>query len=432
MTAEQQGKQRGGGPGKGQGEEQPLNALIVREGLRAGAEQQEAEPLGDGIHRSRGISNSYLVTTPEGDVLVNTGMHFEAEAIAARYARVSTGPRRVIVFTQGHGDHVGGWSRLVQTGTTETIAQADHPRVREYWTSLHAYYVRRSGRLWSGDVRRTDRDHRPPEPELSTTFLDSHRFALGGREFELFAVPGGETTDSLVLWLPEQRTVFTGNLTGPLLGHLPNLYTVRGDKIRSAARFAESVDRVLSLRPETLITGHGEPLRGGRRIREVLGRVRDATLSIREQTLAGMNAGTDLFTLMRTVALPPSLEVPQGHGKVPWLVRAIWEEHSGWFRYESSTELYAVPPSAVWPDLVELAGGTGPLTHRAEAHLAGGRPLEALHLLEPALAAEPRDREALRAKRAALRLLLDRSGRENFSEVRWLEAELRDTESELR
>ena len=58
-----------------------------------------------------------------------------------------------------------------------------------------------------------------------------------------------------------------------------------------------------------------------------------------------MNAGTDLWTLMGQVTLPPELDIPQGHGKVPWIVRAIWEEHVGWFRYESTTELYDVPPS---------------------------------------------------------------------------------------
>ena len=34
----------------------------------------------------------------------------------------------------------------------------------------------------------------------------------------------------------------------------------------------------------------------------------------------------------------------------------------GWFRYESTTELYKVPPSAVWPDIVEFVGGTATLS----------------------------------------------------------------------
>ena len=47
-----------------------------------------------------------------------------------------------------------------------------------------------------------------------------------------------------------------------------------------------------------------------------------------------------------------------------------------------------VPISA---ELVELIGGTGPLVERAQAHLAAGRPLEALHFAEMALAREPQD-----------------------------------------
>jgi glyoxylase-like metal-dependent hydrolase (beta-lactamase superfamily II) len=73
---------------------------------------------------------------------------------------------------------------------------------------------------------------------LTTTFLDAHAFELGGRRFELYATSGGETTDSLVVWLPDERTVFTGNLTGPLFGHIPNLYTRAAT--RSAARSSTS------------------------------------------------------------------------------------------------------------------------------------------------------------------------------------------------
>jgi alkyl sulfatase BDS1-like metallo-beta-lactamase superfamily hydrolase len=404
--------------------EQPENALIVKEGEG----QQDAVSLGDGIFMSRGISNSYLVTTPDGDVLINTGMHFEAPEIRRRFAAVSGSPIRVIVFTQGHSDHVGGWSQFDGPGI-ETIAQADHADVREYWCGLQRFMTARTAKLWSRDLPAADRSLQPPEPVVTTTFLDSHAFELGERRVELFSTPGGETTDSLVVWLPAERTVFTGNLTGPLFGHIPNLYTPRGDKIRSAIEYLHSVDRVIALEPETLVTGHGEPIRGADEIRGRLTQMRDATQYIRDRTFEGMNAGTDLWTLMGEVQLPPELDIPQGHGKVPWLVRAIWEEHAGWFRYESTTELYDVPPPAIWSELVELAGGTAPLRDRARAHLDAGRPLHALQFVDIVLAQAPDDADALRLKLGALEQLLEASGRENFSEVRWLEAEIRDTQA---
>ena len=190
----------------------------------------------------------------------------------------------------------------------------------------------------------------------------------------------------------------------------------------------QSLDRVIDLRPEVLITGHGDPIRGSDEIRLRLIQIRNATEYIRDRTFEGMNAGTDLWTLMRSISLPEELAIPQGHGKVPWLVRAIWEEYLGWFRYESTTELYDVPVGAIAGDLVELVGGVEPLLQRAQGRLDGGRPLEALHLLDIIFAQASDDREALRMKRDALELLLERSGRENFSEVRWLEAEIRDIE----
>ena len=276
-----------------------------------------------------------------------------------------------------------------------------------------------------------DRSHPPSEPVITSTFIDSHSFTLGDRRFELYSTPGGETTDSLVVWLPEERTVFTGNLMGPLFGHVPNLYTVRGDKIRSALAFIHSLDRVIGLEPEMLITGHGEPIRGADEILRRVTQVRDATAFLRERTIEGMNAGVDLWTLMGKISLPPELAIPQGHGKVPWIVRAIWEEHAGWFRFESTTELYNVPPQAIWPELVELAGGTAPLVQRAQEHLDAGRPLEALQFVDMVLAQNPADRSALLVKLGAHQLHLERSGRENFSEVRWLEAEISDTQAAL-
>jgi alkyl sulfatase BDS1-like metallo-beta-lactamase superfamily hydrolase len=394
--------------------------------VKQGEGPQNAVDIGDGLFMSRNIANSYLVTTPDGDLLINTGTDFEAEEIKARFGRVSNGPLRAITFTQGHPDHVGGWSLFNEPGV-KTIAQASHPDVREYWRHLHPFYARRIMTLWGAftDVDATAITL-PPEPVLTDLFIDSHVFGLGGRHFELYSTPGGETTDALVVWMPQHRTVFIGNLMGPFFGHVPNLYTLRGDKIRSAMAFIHSVDRVVALQPDILINGH-DVFRGADEIAATMTGVRDATAYLRDRTIDGMNSGADLWTLMRKVTLPPELVLPQVHGKVPWIVRAIWEEHTGWFRYESTTELYDVAPSSVWSDIVDLVGGTEPLTERAHAHEEAGRPLQALHLTDVVLAHSPRDSDALRVKRAALERLLDNSGRENHSEVQWLEQEIKST-----
>jgi alkyl sulfatase BDS1-like metallo-beta-lactamase superfamily hydrolase len=397
--------------------------------VKQGEGAQDAVDIGDGIFMSRNIANSYLVTTSEGDVLINTGTDFEAPEIKARFARVSKGPLRAITFTQGHPDHVGGWDLFNEPGV-ETIAQANHPDVREYWRHLHPFYARRIMTLWGAFVNvDAAAMELPPEPVLTTKFIDHHAFELGGRQFELYSTPEGETTDALAVWMPEHRTVFIGNLMGPFFGHVPNLYTLRGDKIRSAMQFIHSVDRVLALGPETLINGH-DVFRGADEISQTMTKVRDATAYLRDRTIDGMNSGSDLWPLMRDITLPAELALPQVHGKVPWIVRAIWEEHVGWFRYESTTELYDTPASAVWPDIVELAGGTAALANRARAHADQGRPLHALHLTDIVLSSTPGDPAASQVKHAALQQLLSASGQENFSEVQWLEQQIKDATAE--
>ena len=395
----------------------PLNARIIQ----AGDGRQDAVPLAHGIHMSRDISNAYRILTAEGDVLVNTGIVFHAEENHRRLSAVSGNPVRKIIFTQSHDDHIGGW-RWFNTPETETIAQAHFAHVRGYWRALGPVMTRRSRTLWSRDQKQEMTER--PEPVITTSFIDRHDFELGGRRFELYATPGGETLDSLIVWMPKERVVFTGNLTGPLFGHVPNLYTLRGDKIRYVQWFIDGVQRVIDLGPEMLITGHGDPIEGAAQIRRQLTLIRDATAYLKERTFEGMNAGADLWTLMRTIDLPPELAIGQGHGKVPWLVRAIWEEHLGWFRFESTTELYDVPCGEVSADLIELAGGPDPVLERARKHLAETRPLHALHLAEAVLRAQPKSRAALKVKLQCTESLLQRSTGENFSEVRWLQGEL--------
>lgn len=400
------------------------NAL---EGLIAEGQGDEgAVDIGDGIFMSKGIANSYLVTGTDGDLLVNTGLPFEAPTIASRFAAVSASPLQAIVFTQGHPDHVGGWSQFGGPGI-ETIAQANHPDVREYWRRLHPFYASRIAVLW-GRVSKADRSQLPPEPELTTTFVDHHEFDVGGRRVELFATPGGEALDALVVWLPDERTVLIGNLMGPMFGHVPNLYTIRGDKVRSAQSFLRGLERVLALEPDVFVNGH-DVVHGADEIRSTIEQVHAATTSLRDQTIEGMNAGRNLWDLMSEVRLPPELSIPEVHGKVPWNVRAIWEEHAGWFRYESTTELYDVPPTAVWDDLVDLAGADA-LVSRAGEHVARDRPLHALHLVEMVRSADPTHGDAAAVQRAALELLLEHTSGANFSETEWIRQTIASIETE--
>jgi len=254
-------------------------------------------------------------------------------------------------------------------------------------------------------------------PEPTVVVDDRLELVVGGRRMELLAVPGGETTDSLAVWLPEERTLFTGNLLGALFGHVPNLVTMRGDRYRDPLVYVDSVDRVRALGAERLLTGHFGPIDGADRIADELTTARDAMVWVHDRVVEGMEAGTDVHTLMRDVVLPERFDLGEGYGRTSWNVRAIWEQYAGWFHHRSTTELYAVPVTAVAGDIVAAAGADS-LVAAARVHLDAGRPVEALHLTDVVLAADRHDEPARATARAASRMLLD--GSENFWESAWL------------
>jgi len=250
------------------------------------------------------------------------------------------------------------------------------------------------------------------------------------RFIRLISISAGETIDSLAIWLPAEKAVFTGNWAGAIHRALPNFYTPRGDRDRSIPGWLADCDKLLALEPELLITGHEQPIVGNAQIAADLGKVRAAVQFIHDHTLAGMVAGTDLPTIQQTLRLPAELEPRDGRCEPHWIARSVWEEYTGWFRHERTSELYAMPQSAVWPELVDMAGGAEKLAEKARAHLPA-EPVKALHLIEMAVGVAPASRPVREVELAVYEALLEATGGRAFDLIGWLEGRIATTEAAL-
>ncbi|HEY7547716.1 MAG TPA: MBL fold metallo-hydrolase [Blastocatellia bacterium] len=393
--------------------------------LRTGQDRKAPIKVNEAIFQAVGFSNTFMVTTSEGNVIIDTSMPFNAARHKQMLRAENSGPVKYIILTHAHGDHTGGVSAWKEAGT-EVIAQRNHVEFMNYQTRLAGFYALRNAAQFSLPI---------PQPRewagnyganivATKLFDDRYEFKLGDVTFEIFSTPG-ETPDHLTVWVPKYKAAFVGD---NFYASFPNIYTLRGTPPRWALDYVQSLNRVLALKPEILLPSHGEPVYGNAEITRQLTRYRDAILYVHDEVVKGMNAGKDVWTLMRDIHLPASLEVGESYGKLSWSIRGIYEGYVGWFDLKPET-MYEQPASSVYADLVKLAGGADAVAKLAGERTAAGKPIEALHLTSIALAAVPSNHAALEARLKALEALRDQC--RNSNERGWLDYSITATKSKL-
>lgn len=166
-------------------------------------------------------SNAYLVTgtwraLSDVNALVDTGRDPEILE-SLRNAPTGVGARKLscVVLTHGHYDHTGALG----------LIQAEYrPRVLAFSRSL---------------------------PIVDRILEDGEVLKLGDRWFEVIHTPG-HTTDSICLYSPEERILFSGDT------HL-DIQTPDG---HYEPGFVRALERLARLNVHTIYPGHGKPMQG--------------------------------------------------------------------------------------------------------------------------------------------------------------------------
>jgi alkyl sulfatase BDS1-like metallo-beta-lactamase superfamily hydrolase len=391
----------------------------------------EVRKVAENIHYATGVGNTIMITTGEGVVLFDTGLVIQsANQLQILKDTVSDADVRYIILSHSHADHIGG-TRFWMDEDTDIIAHQNFEEEQRYLSELQPYQYDRNRTLFPWMPAWEDRPdialmrYGGIVPTITVDDWETYAFTLGGIEFQVIGAPGAEGADNAVLWLPQQKVLISGDFFGPQFPQFPNIFTMRGEKVRKPVEYIKSLDRLIALNPDVILPSHLDPTIGAEKIRKGMQRIRDAVQYVHDETIAGMNAGKTVNQLMKEIKLPANLELVQNHGRVDWAVKSIWEYYMGWFRFESTTELYPIPAQDVYADLAQIAGNEN-LIALANNYLIQGEPVKTLHITEIALAGDPQNASALALRDQALVELLERAenGLRNDYEIYWLKSQL--------
>lgn len=346
-------------------------AQILREFAERNFKEQIREIV-PGIWHVLGVghSNATIIEGATGVILVDCFESVERGERLKAIVHEKTGKEvHTIIYTHSHVDHRGG-AEAFGGSVLEVIAFAPKFAVLDRTEKLFDVQMLRGERQFGygltdeqaitqglgnreGVVYGERRGPLPPRPLYDEDVVERE---IDGVKLVLRRLPG-ETDDTAMVWLPEQKILCSGD---DYYGCFPNLYAIRGSQYRNIAEWIKSLDVILSYDAEYLLPGHTAPLVGHAQVQEVVGNFRDAIDWILETTLAGMNAGKTIDELAAEIRLPEKYAalpyLGEHYGCTEWTVRAIYTAYLGWFD-GNATNLHPLAPVKRAKKMLALAGG---------------------------------------------------------------------------
>ncbi len=151
------------------------------------------------------ISNAGFVVTPAGVVVIDAlGSPELARRLLAEIAKVTNKPIHTVVLTHYHADHIYGLQVFKDLGA-RIVA---HGAAREYLTSDTARLRLEASRqeLWPWV------DEKTRLVSADDWLVDAKILTIGGVHFDIRPVGPSHTAEDLVVYLPQQKVLFAGDL----------------------------------------------------------------------------------------------------------------------------------------------------------------------------------------------------------------------------
>jgi len=342
-------------------------------------------------HYIGAFGNVCAVETGEGLVLFDLALRLFGRHIFQKVREFSDKQVKYIIYSHGHFDHCLAYKKFVEEiekngwEMPQVIAHENLVKRFEKYRMLdkHQMWTYRQ-QFASVGVKSSDSESAQEtlDPTIVICGDDNYNFKLGELNFEIYH-DKGETDDSLWMFLPEKKVIFSGDLFVTSFPNVGSPFRVQ----RYAKSWAAALEKMMEKNPEYLAPGHGPLIEGRKKIKEVLFITAKALHFVHDEVVKRLNEGKwfeEIYFEMLDI-LPDKLKNHEYlrplYGDYRFAIRDVYRSYHGWYDSGNPTDLFPSKSSEIAIEFLNVAGEEKFL-ERAKQLSEKGKSQQALHLLD--------------------------------------------------
>jgi len=224
--------------------------------------------------------------------------------------------------------------------------------------------------------------HERLDPTIVIRNNENYEFKLGKYTFKIYH-DKGETDDSIWMYFPEKKVLFTGDLFVSGFPNVGSPFRVQ----RYAKQWALANEKMIEKKADYLLPGHGRLIEGKEKIREVLSITAESMHFVHDEVVKRLNEGKwfeEIYHEMLEI-FPEKFKnhryLRPSYGDYRFAIHDVYRRYHGWYNTGNPTDLFPSKSDEIAKEFLKVAN-EGKFLERAKQLVEDGKSQLALHVLD--------------------------------------------------